>query len=272
MRNRLRSIPTIAPRRRQSGVQSIRRALNVMRVLASRRDAGLPLGETANFTGLTRPTAHRILTTLVAEGMVEKMSRTGRYVLGDQIQLLALARSGRSPLLTAAEPHLDSLAKKIGDALFLTLRTGLDTVCIARRLGHYPIQVLVIEVGDRRPLGITSAGLAMLAKQRKEESREIIVQNASRFSFYGVTVHEALKGVADARALGYCFRKQGIVPGTRALSVAFNDVRSKACAALTAVAVSHRMPTQRVSEIVDLMTQSAQAILATLHADTLAKL
>jgi hypothetical protein len=35
----------------------------------------------------------------------------------------------------AATPHLDEAADEIGDTLFLTLRAGLDTVCVARRLG-----------------------------------------------------------------------------------------------------------------------------------------
>ena len=198
------------------GAQSIRRALNVLRILASARQAGLGLGEIARQANLTRPTTHRILGTLVSEGVVEQSMRTLRYAVGEQVPLLALARPAASPLLTVALPHLTAVVQEIGDTGFLTLRAGTDTVCLARRFGSYPIQVLALDVGDRRPLGVS-------------------------------------------RKVGYALRDRGLVPGTRAVSVAISS-RGEAFAALTVAAIARRLPQSRVPAVVARLRAHANQI------------
>jgi DNA-binding IclR family transcriptional regulator len=243
-----------------SGTQSILRALSVLRILATAREAGFGLTELARQAGLTRPTAHRILSILVAEGIVEQKPGTRRYAVGEQISLLALSRPASSPLLVAALPHLSSAVEAVGDTGFLTLRTGLDTVCVARRLGSYPIQVPAIDVGDRRPLGVSSAGFAMLASLDPEQARGIVMQNRHRFSSYAITVEEALLSVTRARTLGYALRLRGLVPGTRALSVSIGQTGNGAKAALTVAAIARRLPQPRVAFIVDLLRAHAAQI------------
>ena len=88
-------------------------------------------------TGLSRPTVHRLLKTLVAEGVVEQNARTRRYSVGEQIPLLALARPKRSALLTVADPLVARVAREVGDTVFLTIQTGDDTLCMARFMGGY---------------------------------------------------------------------------------------------------------------------------------------
>jgi DNA-binding IclR family transcriptional regulator len=131
----------------------------VLRLLATARETGMGLTEVSMNAELTRPTTHRILSALVAEGIVEQRQGTRRYVIGEQIPLLALSRRTRDPLLDIVSPHLRAAVAEIGDTGFFTRRAGLDTVCVARQLGTYPIQVLAWDVGDRRPLGVTNAGL-----------------------------------------------------------------------------------------------------------------
>ena len=72
------------------------------------------------------------------EGIIEQRPGTRRYVVGEQIPLLALSRRTRDPLLDIVRPHLRAAVGEIGDTGFLTRRTGLDTVCVARQLGTYP--------------------------------------------------------------------------------------------------------------------------------------
>ena len=249
------------------GAQSIRRALNVLRILATARHAGLGLSEIARQADLTRPTAHRILNTLVSEGVVEQKMRTRRYAVGEQVPLLALARPAASPLLVAALPHLNAVVDQLGDTGFLTVRTGLDTVCLARRFGDYPIQVLALSVGDRRPLGVSSAGYAVLARLGAHEARSIVLQNRHRFLSYRVSVDEALQAVTHARKLGYALRERGLVPGTRAVSVTI-DAGGEALAALTIAAIARRLPNARVATIVGRLREHAAQIEAGLGVNT----
>ncbi|QCI69362.1 IclR family transcriptional regulator [Phreatobacter stygius] len=224
------------------------------------REAGYGLTDVARLTGLTRPTAHRILLALIDEGLVEQKPATRRYAVGEQIQLLALSRPRRSPLLAAAEPLLDELTDSIGDTLFLTQRAGLDTVCVARRLGAYPVQVLSLSVGDRRPLGVSSSGLALLARLPDDEANDLLAQNAPRLTSYGATLAQASAWVQEARKLGYAVRDRGLVPGTRALSVTIRDRSGEAFAAITCAGVIRRMSPARMEAIAEDLRAAAQAV------------
>lgn len=236
----------------RDGAQSIRRAMAVLRILAAARAAGLGLSDIARQAGLTPPTAHRILRVLVGEGIVEQHARTRRYALGGEIPLMALARPAASPVLPTALPELSAAVETFGDTGFITLRSGLDTVCLARRVGRYPIQVLALDVGDRRPLGVSSAGFAMLARLPVAEARNILAQNAGRLAPYGMTPEEALDTVSQARARGHALRERGLVPGTRAVSVTFEMPQRNgppALAALTIAAIARRLTAARVREV-----------------------
>ena len=116
-----------------AGAQSIRRALSVLRALAEGQDAGVGLSDVARAPGVSRPTVHRIVRGLMEEGLVEQNARNRRYAIGEQVSILALARRARSPLLLAAQPHLDRLAKMIGDTKVKALNGARLTLPPAER-------------------------------------------------------------------------------------------------------------------------------------------
>lgn len=244
---------------RPDGTQSIRRAFLTLRALSAGGDAGLGLSEIARATSLTAPTAHRVVRALMAEGVVEQRSPTQRYAVTRHLQLTAL-RPAASPLLSAAMPHLDDAADDIGDTLFLTLRAGLETICVARRLGSYPIQVLSLSVGVKRPIGVSASGIALLAAMRADAARSIVEQNERPMRAYHITVDEALAAVARARAAGYALRERGLVPGTRAMSIAFGERDGESPATLTVAAIARRMQPQRVGAVVDRLRMYASRI------------
>ena len=250
-----------APRRQPlQGGQAIRRALTVLRTLAIGGERGVPLAEVVQATSLTRPTVHRIVHVLIEEGIVERSERTGNYIVGRQVPELALARPSRSPLMIAAEPHLTAASAQLGDTLFLTVRTGLDTLCVARRIGGYPIQVLSIEVGVRRPLGVSSAGIAILAAMPVAEARKIVLANEARFAPYRTDAATVLGWVQLARRRGYYLRDIGLVQGTKALSAWIRTPDGQSAAAITLSAIRNRMNPRRAIEVADVLVAASRAI------------
>ena len=183
--------------------------------------------------------------------------------------MLALARPIKSPILAAAEAELDTLQKAVGDTLFLTVRTKLDTLCIARRLGAYPIQVLSIEIGARRPLGVSSAGTALLAGLPEAQAEDIVARNEPRFASYRTDKQTVLQLIRAARREGFALRHVGIVPGTRSISVAVADRSGSPVAALTVSAITRRFPPRREAELAELLQGSASRIEQHLKAHSL---
>ena len=242
------------------GGQAIRRALAVLRTLAVGGEKGVPLAEVVHATSLTRPTVHRIVHVLIEEGIVERNERTGNYVVGHQVPELALARPSRSPLMVAAEPHLAAASAQLGDTLFLTVRTGFDTLCVARRIGSYPIQVLSIAVGVRRPLGVSSAGVAILAAMAAPEARKIVLANEARFAGYRTDTATVLGQVQLARRRGYNLRDAGLVQGTKSLSAWIRTPDGRPAAAITLSAMRNRLGPRRAIEVADVLLAAARAI------------
>jgi DNA-binding IclR family transcriptional regulator len=194
------------------------------------------------------------------EGLVERHERSGRYAIGTQVPELALARPSRSPLLAAADDILRETSQRVGDTLFLTVRTGNDTLCVDRRIGSYPIQVLSIAVGARRPLGVSSAGVAILAALPAQESRRIAMTNEPRFAGYRTDRQTVLSEIADARRRGYGVREVGLVQGTKSISTWIKTADGDPAAALTISAVRTRLGPRREQEVVETLLKAAYEV------------
>ena len=178
----------------------------------------------------------------------------------DSLARVALARQSRSPLLVAADLHLTKASTQLGDTLFLTVRTGLDTLCVARRIGTYPIQVLSIEVGARRPLGVSSAGVAILAAMPSPDARKIVLANEARFKAYRTDIPTVLGQIQIARRRGYSLRDIGLVQGTKSLSAWIRNPDGQPAAAITLSAVRNRLSPRRAIEVADALIAAARGI------------
>ena len=243
-----------------AGAQSVRRALAVLRVLATGQERGVRLTDVVSHTGLNRPTVHRILRVLVEEGAVEQDPATRRYLIGGEMSLLGLARSTRFPMRAIAEPHLRHLSESLGDTAFLTIRNGADSVCIDRRPGSFPVKVLSIEVGARRPLGVGVSGLVLLAALPAEEADEVVRRNARRLQALRIDPAELLERAVRTRARGYAYAPIGVVAGSRAVAVPICTAEGHTVAGLAIATITERLPEERLSKVVALMKERAALI------------
>lgn len=242
------------------GVQTLHRAIAILRLVACGQERGVRLTDLVHMSGLNRPTVHRLLKTLLQEGAIEQDPETRRYLIGPEISLLGLARTRRFPLLTLASPYLAELADQIGDTVFLSIRHGHDSICIGRRTGHYPIQVLSIEVGVRRPLGVGVSGVALLASLPSAESSALVAANAARLAVLGEDPEAILARVAKARATGIAHAPAGLMSGTSAVAIPIPGPGDTALGAVTVTAMADRLAPDRFPDVVRRMHLAAQSI------------
>ena len=243
-----------------AGAQSVRRALAVLRVVATGQERGVRLTDVVSHTGLNRPTVHRLLRVLGEEGAVEQDPATRRYLIGGDVSLLGLARSARFPTRAIAEPHLRYLAESLGDTTYITIRHGADSVCIDRRPGSFPVKVLSVEIGARRPLGVGVRGLVLLASLPEAEAAEIVRRNTRRLHALHADPAELLERAARARALGYAYAPVGVVPGSRAIAVPVRLADGRTVAGLAMATITERLPDERVPGVVKQMQERAVLI------------
>ncbi|VTU22901.1 IclR family transcriptional regulator [Variovorax sp. PBL-E5] len=242
------------------GAQSVRRALAVLRIVATGQERGVRLTDVASHSDLSRPTAHRILRVLVEEGAVEQDPATRRYLIGGEVSLLGLARSSRFPLRAIAEPHLRHLSEVLGDTAFLTIRNGADSVCIDRRPGSFPVKVLSIEVGARRPLGVGVSGLVLLASLPVDEMADIVRRNRPRLKALHIDPGTLIAQAGLTRARGYAYAPVGVVQGSRAVAVPVRLTDGRTVAGLAIATITERLPDARVAAVVATMQERAALI------------
>ena len=209
---------------RQSGLQTVQRAASVLRALSERGTDGMRLSEVASLTELHKATAFRVLSALIREGFVEQDPMKG-YHLGAATWILGMAAAPRFDIRKLAARALDRIAEASGDTVFLSIRSGLEAVCIDRREGSFPIRTLTLDVGSRRPLGVGAGSLALLAFLPDEEVRQTMAANQKALRRYPrFTCDEINNLVARTRARGYSFNDGRIIPGMSAVGAA--SVRS----------------------------------------------
>jgi DNA-binding IclR family transcriptional regulator len=145
------------------GAQSVARAAALLRAVTTGGATGIAVAELARATALTRPTTHRLLTALAREGLVDHDARSGRWMPGPELYLMGAVAAARYDITTLARDIVRSLAVRTEESAFLSVRRGDETVCLLREEGSFPIRSFVLAEGVRFPLGVASAGLAILA-------------------------------------------------------------------------------------------------------------
>ena len=249
------------PATKASGTQTIQRASLLVRLIASRSRTGMRLAEIVQHCHLERPTAHRILKCLVDEGFLMLDAGTRHYFLGPLIFELGLASSPQFNLVDLCRPSLQRIAEQTGDTVFLSVRSGHDSVCIDRKEGSFPIKALTLEVGARRPLGVGAGGLALLMLLSDEAADEIVRANATRLgSHHKLTVPALQKMLKRSRQLGYALNDSHVVAGATTLGLPIVNRYGNPFAALSIAAISSRMTPPRQAQLVAMLRTEIAAI------------
>jgi DNA-binding IclR family transcriptional regulator len=245
---------------RLSGTQSIERALTLMREIAAHNRTGSRLLDLASRTGLQRPTVHRMLKCLALENMVQQDPDSHRYYLGSMVFELGLTAAPRFNLREICHPAMNRIADATGDTVFLTQRSGLDSVCVDRQEGTFPIKTFTLEIGMRRPLGVGTGSLAILSALSDDEVRRVVAANTARLPEYGLTPSSLLAQVKRAQKLGYAVREMPTLAGVRSIGHAIHNQGGMAFAALSLSAISSRMSEKRVAELATLLRTEARFV------------
>lgn len=239
----------------------LQRAFVVIRALAASDGQGERVTQIAKRSGLTQATAHRILKTLVAEGVVEQDERTKLYRLSVEFFALAAASGNPSNLRDLSRPVLLRLSASLGDTIFLLVRSGFDAVCLDRSEGPFPIRSFTGDVGGRVALGVGQGSLAILAFLAEAEREEVIRFNLPRLRDYGVFDEVYLRTeIARVRELGYAGRNTGLLPGMAGIAVPIRDREGRAVAALSVGTIAERLSPERLPTVIELLQRDAAAI------------
>lgn len=224
-----------------STVQSLDRAIELLRLISSEHTCGARLSSLVAASGLAQPTVHRLLKQLVEGGLVMQDPQR-RYRLGHFAYELGLVASTHFNLRDQCAPFLKRISAETGDTAFLVVRSGADSFCLDRQSGSFPIQVLTVEVGKRRPLGIGGGGLALLSFMPQGELPEVLDRIAPHLAAYGgLTRQVLLELMEEARARGYASITNYAVAGVTSIGFPIRDRGGVVIGAISVSAMTARM-------------------------------
>ncbi|RSK76224.1 IclR family transcriptional regulator [Pandoraea apista] len=242
-------------------VRSTERVAQILGAVAIGQDQGRRLSEIADELGLAPATVHRLLSTLVAQGLVEKPVGGHRYYIGQDVFLLALSRRNRFPVKSIASPHLDTLRAMFGETVFLTTRNALDSVCVDRRTGENPSRILYVDIGNRRPLGVSIGGIPLMHTLSRSELDALLRRNARRLAAFGATMTDIRERVQSCRQRGFGML-DAMLQNTayRGISVPIVTSANETIGALGLGAIASRMTESNVKRFSRTMQEYAAEI------------
>lgn len=183
-----------------------------------------------------------------------------RYVPGPLLFELGLSLPAYATFQAACSVPLNRVAKRLGGASLLYLRSGSEFVCAARA-GTTQIKALTIDVGTRRPLIVSVGGVAMLIALPKEEARAVIAQNLKHVTRFGPARIRSLERVIrQSESRGFGISQSEIVPGISAFEVAIRDANDAPFASISVVGPAESFPPPRVPDVIGTLEEEARLI------------
>ncbi|WP_395696402.1 IclR family transcriptional regulator [Nocardioides sp.] len=232
----------------------------VLRAVSAHEPTGGSTSAVARSAGLARPTAHRMLTSLLGEGLVDRAA-DGRWLLGPELYLLGSAASSRYDVTEVAQPFVRQLSLATGESAFFSARRGDETVCLLREDGSFPIRSHVLHEGIRFPLGVASAGMVVLAYLTDAEV-EAYLARTDLVATYGGN-HDAAavrQRIADTRSHGYALNPGLLVEGSWGMGAAVFDRDERPQWALSLTGIEQRFTAGRRRELGPLLLRAAHEL------------
>ncbi len=153
---------------------SVASAARVLREFG-KGNAQLGVSQLARRVGLSKSTAHRVVWTLVAEGLLEKVQETGLFRLTTTMSSLGANAETAHRLHESATIPLDQLRAVTDGTLHVAILDGVDVLYIERREGPGAIPVFR-SVGGRNQAHVTSTGKVLLAFLPPDQQRRTLEQ------------------------------------------------------------------------------------------------
>ena len=243
---------------KSAGPSTLLKGLKVLSLLKEVWPEGLGATEVSRRTGIDRVNVQRLFLALESSAWVRRDKAGKRFFSGDDAEAIG-SRLWTPPdisqeLILAAMQGMRKLAQQLGDAVFLIGRDANESVGLHREIGDYPMQILASFPGKRHPLGVGSAGMALLAALPDSEAQAVVKANSPRLEEYGGISPEMIHRLRiNTRQRGYAVMQNYAVSGALGVGCALTRDDGTPVLAMSVSAITDRMPIKRQAETARLL-------------------
>ena len=246
-------------------VETLARGLRVLVTLGEARD-GLSLTELAERAGLPKPTAMRMLRTLLEFGFVSRRDRT--YRVGYRCMALGNLYEYEEDLRARALPVMRDLMERTGEVVQLGVLRERDVLYLERVEPRRSVAVIFSHPGSSRPAHCTALGKAILTFSDRDldeyypNGGELEARTAA-----SVTDTETLRReFVETRERGYSVDEGECDDEVRCVAAPIYDAAGRCAAAISISAPEFRMQRDVREEAGKLVVEAAREV-SSIHAD-----
>ena len=231
------------------GVQSLRRALSILRVIAASAD-GVTLTEIARVTGLASSTVHRLLTTLQQDRFIQFKNDGARWMVGVGAFTVGSAFLSVRDIARGARPLLRRLMEQSGETANLAILSD-DMAVYLEQVECLQTVRAICKPGGRVVLHSTSLGKCMLAAMRPEEVNRILTtKGMPRFTPRTIDRPASMAlHLSEVRAAGYAVDDEEHSVGLRCVAAAVLDEHGEPIGAISVSGPALKVTHERVPQL-----------------------
>ena len=227
---------------RRYTVDAAAKALDLLSAF-SFREPRLSLADLATQTGIPRPRAFRLLTTLEQAGFVAKVS--GEYQLGIKCFVLGNVVASTLNLREKAYAHLQALGDTTGETVHLAVLEEWQVLYLERLQSPRPIGFMRSRVGAVVPAYCTSLGKTLLAFKPPNEVESSWLRTQALKPMTPDTITSPRRLLKELRAIrerGYAVDEQEHEVGVRCVAAPVWNHTNEVVAAVSIAGPADRMP------------------------------
>jgi DNA-binding IclR family transcriptional regulator len=231
-------------------VRAVSRALKIVELLAEERRS-LGVADIVSSIGLPQATVHRLLSTLVDQGWVERSQYTSRYRLGPGMLGTTAIALAHAPLLERGRAVLARLALLSGADAYLSVLVGRRVVFLERAAGAGK-RIDEFHAGITQPAYCTAAGKALLAFVSNSVSRHIVHDPRPLRRYTPATITDPVeldRELTAVREAGYAYDQGEFNEAWRSIAVPVMGADGEVIAALSCGGPAQRMTPEKIATI-----------------------
>lgn len=243
--------------RKRQHVQAVDRALQILEILKD-RPRGIGVTELSEILGVSKSTAHRLLTTLESKDFVRK-DNNDKYLLGLALIELGKIVLNRLDIKDLFHPYLEELGKETNETTHLAIYDDIHVVYIDKIESEQTLRMFS-NIGKRGPMYCTGIGKAILAFLPDEEIERIL----DRIDFVKYTHNtivdrdELLKEFKWIRKHGYAIDDEEHELGIKCAAAPIFDLNGQVIAGVSVAGPSIRLADDKFQKVVDLVLEKSK--------------
>ena len=216
-------------------------------------------------TSLAKPTAFRLLNTLVTQGFIERDPNGRRFQPSSKLRVMGINILSVDSIRSQRVAVMKRLVEEIGETCNFNILDGNKVMYLDRIETSAPIR-LHVDLGIRVPLHCTASGKLLLSGMTKlQVKRSLGNEPFERYTDKTITSYKKLfPELEKIRAKGYALDESGFLEGFIGIAVPVINSKNKTFATITAHGPESRMQDQPIEFYIDPLKQAARDIQSSL--------